>query len=274
MIRHLQEPPLHIKIHGLAPYQAVLIHGGPGAAGEMAPLAVDLAANRGILEPHQTASSVAGQVSELISVIEQWGDPPVVLVGFSWGAWLSLLVAAKVPSLVDKLILIGCGPFEERYTVQVLETRMNRLNDGEKAVFIDHLMTLSDPESENKDSALAALGALVAKTDYYDPTDEETEIIQYRGDIFQKVWEDAAEMRRTGELLDLLRNILCPVLCIHGDYDPHPAAGVQPQLAAAVKDCHFILLEKCGHKPWIERQARDKFLRILKEELSPSEPAP
>ena len=90
MIRHLQEPPLHIKIHGLAPYQAVLIHGGPGAAGEMAPLAVDLAANRGILEPHQTASSVAGQVSELISVIEQWGDPPVVLVGFSWGecaAW-------------------------------------------------------------------------------------------------------------------------------------------------------------------------------------------
>jgi len=57
------------------------------------------------------------------------------------------------------------------------------------------------------------------------------------------------------------------VVALHGDYDPHPAEGVQKPLAATLKNFRFILLEKCGHKPWIERQSRDKFYAILKEEL-------
>jgi len=90
MLNRSESSP-RFRTYGAAPFNVVLVHGGPGAAGEMASLAAELAADRGVLEPLQTASSVAGQIAELINVIENQGTSPVVLVGFSWGAWLSLM---------------------------------------------------------------------------------------------------------------------------------------------------------------------------------------
>ena len=74
-------------------------------------------------------------------------------------------------------------------------------------------------------------------------------------------------MRQTGELLALGKKILCPVVAIHGDWDPHPARGVCEPLQATLKrfPFKFIVLGDCGHKPWIERRAKDKFYSILKE---------
>jgi len=57
------------------------------------------------------------------------------------------------------------------------------------------------------------------------------------------------------------------VAAIHGDYDPHPADGVEKSLSAVLKDFRFFQLKNCGHMPWIERQARDSFLEILNKEL-------
>ena len=87
-----------------------------------------------------------------------------------------------------------------------------------------------------------------------------------RGDVYQGVWQEADEMRRSGELLALARRIRCPVVAIHGDYDPSPAEGVQEPLAAALEEFRFVLLARCGHTPWRERQARDEFYRVLKRE--------
>jgi len=81
------------------------------------------------------------------------------------------------------------------------------------------------------------------------------------------VWPDAAELRRSGELLRLGKHIKCPVVAIHGDYDPHPAEGVQKLLSAILQIFRFILLKDCGHRPWIEREAKDEFYGILKKEL-------
>jgi pimeloyl-ACP methyl ester carboxylesterase len=74
-------------------------------------------------------------------------------------------------------------------------------------------------------------------------------------------------LRRSGKLLEMGKEITVPVVAIHGDYDSHPAEGVEKPLSAILKDFHFILLEKCGHKPWIERQARERFYTILEGEL-------
>ena len=264
--RQNETTPLFRK-YGAAPFKIVLVHGGPGAAGEMASLASALSSHRGVLEPLQTATSVAAQIDELKAAIESCGNSPVILIGFSWGAWLSLMVAAAYPALVDKLILIGCGPFAEDAAAQALETRLNRLGEEGRSDFIAHLMILSDLDAVEKDSALARLGMLVSQADAYDPIETDPDVIVYRGDIFQKVWEEAAEIRRNGELLALGKRIKCPVVAIHGDYDPHPTAGVQIPLATVLTDFRFLLLKNCGHKPWIERQARDAFFRILENEL-------
>jgi hypothetical protein len=57
------------------------------------------------------------------------------------------------------------------------------------------------------------------------------------------------------------------VIAIHGDYDPHPYQGVKEPLSIILKIFRFILLEKCEHEPWTERQARDKFFEIIEGEL-------
>src|SRR5262249_848835 len=77
-----------------------------------------------------------------------------------------------------------------------------------------------------------------------------------------------AELRKSGRLLELGQRIKCPVVAIHGDYDPHPVEGVHEPLAAALENFRLILLKNCGHRPWNERLARDEFFMALREELA------
>ena len=261
------------RLYGKAPFSVTVVHGGPGAGGEMAPVARRLASGRGTLEPIQTAASLEGQVQELRAVLENPGDPPVTLVGFSWGAWLSFIVAARYPAIVAKLILVSSGPFEAKYVPRLQETRLKRLDEKERTEFKAILEALNDPATADKNALLARLGALTLKTDTYDPIADESDpsdSIDSRGDIFQSVWQDAAEMRKSGRLLKLGGHIQCPVVAIHGDYDPHPAEGVHRPLSATLKSFRFVLLENCGHRPWTERRARDAFYRTLEESIGVS----
>ncbi|HUV29678.1 MAG TPA: alpha/beta hydrolase [Acidobacteriota bacterium] len=257
----------NLRKHGEAPFTVVVIHGGPGAAGEMAPVARELAAERGVLEPMQTATSLEGQVEELRVVLEQNGDLPVTLIGFSWGAWLSFIFAAKHPDFVKKLILVGSGPYEEKYASGIQDTRLDRLTDKEKAELESVLRILDNPASEDRTAAFARFGALFSKADAYAPLEDESEAIDYQVDVFQSVWRDAAELRRSGKLLALGRLVRCPVVAIHGAYDPHPAEGVEKPLSAILPSFGFFLLKNCGHRPWIERQARKRFFDILRTEI-------
>jgi pimeloyl-ACP methyl ester carboxylesterase len=147
---------------------------------------------------------------------------------------------------------------------------MERLDVSEREIFRAAVTALQNPEIEEKDLYLAELGALTAKADAYDPATEcceEEARTGLRGDIFQSVWQEAARKRRDGELLDLAGQVRCPVLAIHGHDDSHPAEGVRKPLDQAVERFRFILLERCGHKPWIERHARDAFFHILEDEV-------
>ncbi|NYT02811.1 MAG: alpha/beta hydrolase [Methanosarcinales archaeon] len=262
-----------LRRYGSPPWRVALVHGGPGARGEMAPLAARLKSHWGVLEPLQTAKSVDGQVEELRGVLEAEGDCPVALVGFSWGAWLSFILAARYPQLARSLILIGSAPFEEKYAAGILETRLGRLSreEAREAEFI--MESLNDDRSMDleKDLSLCRLGQIFSSSDTCDPlpSDAETNgMIDCSGDIFAGVWKEAAKLRQTGDLLRLGKRIRCPTLAIHGDYDPHPAKGVRQPLSATLEDFRFVLLNSCGHRPWMERQARDEFYRVLKEELN------
>lgn len=218
------------------------------------------------MEPLQTADALEGQVEELRNVLAANAETPVTLIGFSWGAWLSVLVAAKDPALIGKLILVGAGPFEERYAAGIMERRLQRLGAVERAEAASALDALNNSQGD-QDAALRRLGRLLGRADSFDPQECEPEETECQGDRFQQLWREAAQLRRSGELLQVVRRIRCPVVAIHGDYDPHPAAGVQETLSRVLTDFRFILLKDCGHKPWIERQARNEFYRVLREGL-------
>src|SRR5262245_48496373 len=183
------------RTYGSAPYTAAVVHGGPGAAGEMAPVARELARDRGILEPLQTATSLEGQVEELRVTLASYTVPPVVVLGFSWGAWLSYIVAARYPALVRKLLLVASGPFDERYVAQLDKTRAQRLTAQAQAEWQAVSTALRDPGTEDKDALLARLGVLASMTDMYDPIEtgvETAATITPQGEIFHQAWTTAA----------------------------------------------------------------------------------
>ncbi len=258
---------LNLRKYGNESFRVAVIHGGPGAPGEMAPVARELSPLMGVLEPLQTKATLDGQVDELKAVLEKSAALPVTLVGFSWGALLSFIFTARHPSFVKKLILVGSAPYEGKYALNITQMRLSRLSEQERRQAISLMRTLNDPAVADKNTPLARLGRLLSKADSYDSLPHDGEILECRYDIFQGAWEQAEQLRSSGKLLELGRKIKCPVVAIHGDYDPHPAAGVKEPLSRVLKDFRFILLEKCGHRPWLERDARDRFYNILKEEV-------
>lgn len=249
--------------YGNPPMTVVAVHGGPGAAGDVAPMARDLAARGyGVLEPFQTEASLEGQVSELKDAIDQSCQLPVALIGCSWGAWLGCLLAARHPSRVATLILVGSGPFEARFAETIKPTRLSRLTEAER---LEYMAVSNDLENPAK---FQRAMRLFQKMDTYAPRDEPYTTIQFSQAIHQAVWDEGASLRRSGELLHILEKIRCPVTAIHGDYDPHPAEGVEVPLRRKLPASNFVLLHRCGHRPWEELHAHDAFYRELEKAMS------
>ncbi len=257
----------NLRTYGSAPFTVVVLHGGPGAPGSMAPVARALADEWGVLEPLQTTPSIDGQVEELRAIFQQHGALPMTLIGASWGAMLGLIFAAREPALVRKLLLVGSGVYDERYAAEIDRTRQSRITAEERLQLAALESALDDPTIPDKDALMAQVGRLSARTDAYEPIPHESQETEVSYECFTHVWSEAQALRSRGGFLELAQRIQCPVVAIHGDFDPHPAAGVREPLAGVLHDFRFILLERCGHEPWIERHARDQFFAILRAEL-------
>jgi pimeloyl-ACP methyl ester carboxylesterase len=183
---------------------------------------------------------------------------------------LSFLFAAKYPALVRKLLLVDCPPLEDRYVPAIMETRLNRLDINGRKQLYRLIETFNDSEGNDKNIALSQLGAFMERADSFDPLPhaENNEGLSCQADVFQSILGEINELRKSGAFLDFAKNIQCPVLTIHGDYDPHPAEGVEQSLSPLIKNFHSIQLSDCGHKPWFERRARDKFFEVLIESIT------
>src|SRR5437660_1125912 len=259
--------------YGNDPFHVVVVHGGPGALGSVTPIARKLGQTRGVLEPLQITTTLEGQIEELRLVVEHNATLPVMFIGHSWGAWLSALVTAVYPDLVCKLILVSSGPFEEQYVPKIAANRFKRLSPSEQSEYLQLVELLDRSAVPGSVISLSRLGERSDKADSYDPIVIPNDTTDLEGmatpaEIYQGVWPKAAELRATGDLLRRVATITCPVVALHGDYDPHPAEGVQQPLAATVKDFRMIILEQCGHTPWCERHAKESFFQILEHELS------
>jgi pimeloyl-ACP methyl ester carboxylesterase len=258
----------NVRKYGDPPFVVAVVHGGPGALGEIATVARELSRSGGVLEPLQTTSTIQAQVEELRSILEDNASLPLTLIGFSWGAWLSCILASFHPELVKKLVLVSSGPIDKRYASSVMKTRLRRLRntDRKEAASLYQALGISAPSDNNYNENLFRFRELISKADSFDLLPDEGDKVQLNMDIYRTVWDEASRLRSSGRLLEIVRRIKCPVVAIHGDYDPHPANGIKYPLSRAIKDFRFVLLEKCGHYPWRERNAGDTFYRILNDE--------
>lgn len=263
------------RTYGAPPHTVAVLHGGPGAPGSVAAVARELSDEWGVLEPLQTRDTVQGQIEELRAVLEAAAQLPVALAGHSWGAMLGLLFTGRYPQMVRKLILVGSGVFTEEAARDIGPTRLARMSAAQRAREAELVALLDDPTRTDRDAIMAELGAISEVVDAFAPLDSmeldslahEDDALPVSYEIHTYVWSEAQALRARGGFLEAARRIACPVVAIHGDYDPHPVGGIREPLAPLLRDFRFILLDRCGHTPWHERHARDDFYRILRQEL-------
>jgi hypothetical protein len=78
--------------------------------------------------------------------------------------------------------------------------------------------------------------------------------------------DDVPAMQKIGRLFNKVDSVE-PIDINSRDLDPHPAEGVRGPLAGILTDFRFVLLDRCGHTPWRERNAREEFFLALHAEL-------
>jgi pimeloyl-ACP methyl ester carboxylesterase len=254
----------NIRFYNQPPYKIAVLHGGPGAPGYMAPVARELSKKRGILEPLQTMNSVEEQIIELEEQLSKHAEMPAILIGSSWGAALALLTVAHLKIEIEKLIVIGSAVFDVENSARIEGIRRKRLNDEQR----QRLEELELRYYDDRSRVAEVWGELSFYTDVYDPLTNDLEVIEVQYELSGRVWNEFTVLRdRPGYLKNEFSKIDIPTVVIHGDYDPHPIEGIRPFLEDCIKDIRFYILPKCGHYPWIERHARDRFYEILEAEI-------
>lgn len=252
--------------YGKPPFSVILLHGGPGAVGDLAAVADIVSSKTGVIEALQTRYSIEELIEESCKLITEHARIPVTLAGHSWGAWLGILIAERYPDLVRKLILVSSGPFEQCYARNIMQTRMERLSPGDNNNLQDLISLLNQDQAE-KNSIFKKIGQILNKADILQLAADITSNTKYNYAIYEAIWPSAAKLRDSGELMSAASHITCPVVALHGDYDPHPSTGVFKPLSENLRDFKFILLKNCGHYPWMEKNASKKFYKSFMKEI-------
>jgi pimeloyl-ACP methyl ester carboxylesterase len=264
-----------VRKYGSPPYRVVVIHGGPGAPGYMAPVARELSQYCGVLEPLQSAQSLVGQIEELHEQISAFNDVPFCLVGSSWGATLALFYVSKYGSHVSKVILSGSCVYDSASSEAVKKTREERMSPEDKLRSRDLDIQFAGASDIEKNDIFLKMADCSFEADTYKPLTRDLEILHCEFDTNQKVWSDFKALRDTpeyapGNLRETFSKIKVPIVNIHGDYDPHLIEGIQPFLESCHLNIRLHTLKKCGHYPWIEKAARKPFFEILLKEINNS----
>lgn len=185
------------------------------------------------------------------------------------GALLGFLFAARFPAQTRKLVMVAAPAFTAADAARIRPLQEGRLGAKARAQLAQLAAVLeSDADRSVRDQALADLARLLQPAEIFErAADIEDEPVIAQHDIYTAVWREALRLRGDGDLLAHGRAIDCPVLLLHGDYDPRPAAAISAALAGVVRDFRAVILPRCGHLPWLERHARSVFFDHLRRAL-------
>ena len=262
---------MFVRRYGNSGPLVLVLHGGPAAAGDVAPLAKGLSGSFRAVEPWQRGSggsplTVARHVADLHELAVELGrDSPVAIVGHSWGAMLALCYAAEHPSKAGSIVLVGCGTFDQssRSTMQaIIEERM----DDEVR---DHIRRVSTDATDPAEQFIQTF-KLTRHIFDCDPIGRYAEKEEYEPfdlKAHDETWSDMRRLQDDGTYPKAFSAIESPVLMMHGQYDPHPGQMIRDSLLPFLPQLEYREFERCGHNPWIEKSTRDLFYSSICEWL-------
>lgn len=121
---------------------------------------------------------------------------------------------------------------------------------------------LSSLEKGTTKEMMNELADTVNNTDNYKLKETNNETI-IDNKMYEAIWEEASQLRKSGSLKALLNKLDCPITIIHGKYDPHPIEGIINPLNDTGVKYQINILDKCGHSPFDEEQTVPGFYKLL-----------
>ena len=257
---------------------ALVLHGGPGAEHDyLLPQMLGIAkADRTLFFYDQrgggrsktddrTPITWKTQVDDLALVARELSlhsSGGLTIVGYSWGALLGMLyameaAAGRVGPKVARIVLIDPAPvtrafrerFENEFAARQTGPVVRQLRDELNASGLKE----SDPESYRQRSfELSVAGYFADPRRAHDLTP-----FRVVGRVQQSIWESLGDFDLTQP--GMLDSIRVPALIVHGRQDPIPLES--SEAAARSMGCQLVVLENCGHVPYVE-QPRQLFESI------------
>lgn len=262
---------MFVRRYGEAGPLVLVLHGGPAAVGDVAPVAKGISESFCAVEPWQRGSgsvplTVARHVGDLHELAtELGGDSPMTIVGHSWGAMLGLCYAAEYPGETGPIVLVGCGTFDQAARSQMQQTIADRMDNDLRG----KLRRMSTEFTEPTDRFMPAFKMTRHLFDFdpIDPYPDTEESEPFDIVAHEETWNDMARLQAKGVYPSAFEAIKSPVLMLHGQYDPHPGKMIRDSLLPYIPQLQYHEYEDCGHSPWIEKAAREVFFSDIFEWL-------
>jgi proline iminopeptidase len=201
------------------------------------------------------------QVSDLAAVIAELhlsdDGGPLDIAGYSWGALLAMLyaieaAAGRVGPRPSRLALVDPAPvtrafretFEKEFAARQAGPAVRQLRDELAASGLRD----ADPEAfKHRSFELSVAG-------YFADPRRARDLTPFRvvGRVQQSIWESLGDFDLTRP--GALDSIRAPTLIVHGRQDPIPLAS--SEAAARAMDARLVVLEDCGHVPYVEQPAQ------------------
>ena len=122
-------------------------------------------------------------------------------------------------------------------------------------------------DERERDRLLGRLGALATRAQTCEPLPHEDNDLPFDARGHRETWNDAIRLQEEGREPAAFAVIDVPVLMVHGAQDPHPGELIHATLQTHLPHVELELLDRCGHEPWRERHARERFLELLERRL-------
>ena len=204
--------------------------------------------------PFGTGATIYIPKSVRVSV-HNTGLEPLSIVGYSWGAMLGLLYAIEQrrnPQLraLHRMALIDPAPLTREYRRQFEAEFARRQASPEIQKLRDELTASGLRERDPEAYRQRAFELGVAG--YFSDPHKATDLTPFRvvARVQDSVWESLGNFN----LIRDLEGMRMPSIVIHGRDDPIPLASSSE--AARALGTTFVVLDECGHVPYVEQPAK------------------
>ncbi len=213
--------------------------------------------------------SVELLISDLNELINDWGEDKVILMGYSFGAYLATEFTLKYPEKIEALILESCATVQDKGVLLTQISNFYQMSENDLHQKIDNIISdsINISKDYNKIWDLADKKTVVNFL-FYNPI---------KGYEMFNLWEKSKLINNGQMMAALLKKTDCdylirsekiniPTLLLTGLYDKNGGLQSSLILSKKIKNSDLIVFNKSGHFPDYEEPKL--FLEMVNKWLS------